>query len=115
MRILAVALWLAHELIGMPLPAEASALIDREDRARKLAQLIGSELAADEGAGSMTRLRRTLSLMDRPLDRLRYLVIGALAPTLMDRRFANLPRWLYPAYFLVRPIRLALETVRRKG
>ncbi len=114
-RILAVALWLAHELIGTPLPSRAGALIDPEDPAPGLARLIGHELAADERAGSITCLRRTVSLMDRPVDRLRYLVIGAFAPTLMDRRFAHLPRWLYPAYFLVRPIRLALETLRRKG
>ena len=54
-----------------------------------------------------------LRVMDRRSDRLRYWLYRSITPTMGDWTFLPLPRLLYPTYFLIRPLRLALLPVRK--
>src|SRR5215469_3364614 len=49
-----------------------------------------------------------------PADRARYWWWRAVTPTVSDWELIWLPRSAYPAYFLVRPVRLALQSVRSR-
>ncbi|HVN89427.1 MAG TPA: nucleotidyltransferase family protein [Candidatus Binataceae bacterium] len=113
-RILAIALVLARELLSAPIPAAGEEFLRDHDEVQAVAHQIREDLIAGRHPKATTRLWRILSLIDRPADRLRYLAHSAFAPTLMDRHAIRLPRWAYPAYFLVRPPRLAFSLTRQR-
>ena len=54
-----------------------------------------------------------LRTMERKSDRWRYWLYRSITPTMGDWTFLPLPRLLYPAYFIIRPIRFVLMPVRR--
>ena len=116
-RMLAVALWLAHDLLDAPIPPAALAPARRDDRAVRIAAQLGDELTRDDepGGGRQRALRRALRLVESPIDRVRVIVISAFIPTLMDRRWLRLPRGFDWAYYLLRPIRIALALARTAG
>jgi hypothetical protein len=50
--------------------------------------------------------------MERRRDRIRYWAYRAITPTMGDWGFLPLPRMLYPAYVLVRPLRFVAMYLR---
>jgi hypothetical protein len=42
-------------------------------------------------------------------------LLSVFAPTLIDRRYLRVPRALYPAYFLLRPMRIGSAILRTLG
>ncbi len=54
-----------------------------------------------------------LRTIAQPRARLGYILDRALAPTYDDWRFAPLPAGLFPLYYLIRPLRLAIEAAPR--
>jgi hypothetical protein len=56
--------------------------------------------------GTKAMLRWQWRLLDRASDRAR-LVWGLMQPSSMNREWVRLPECLYPAYFLLKPVRLA--------
>ena len=50
-----------------------------------------------------------LGVIAEPAARLRYVAARALLPSADDREFVRLPLMLYPLYYLLRPVRVALK------
>ncbi|HLW69723.1 MAG TPA: nucleotidyltransferase family protein [Candidatus Binataceae bacterium] len=114
-RMLNLGLMLAAGLLAAELPAGALQGADAETRssvARLAAQFCSEASPADSTIGSVTR---SLVGIEQTGERVRYLLLHALAPTLIDAHYCPLPRWLYPAYYLVRPIRIGLRGTRSLG
>jgi hypothetical protein len=63
----------------------------------------------DKGPGFYQRWSVPLRVIAEPGARLRYLAARALLPSAQDRGFLRLPAILYPLYYLVRPVRVALK------
>ncbi|WP_336000316.1 nucleotidyltransferase family protein [Halorientalis halophila] len=59
------------------------------------------------------RIRYQLQALDSAGDSARFLGSLAFAPTVADREFLDLPTPLTPLYAVVRPVRLAVRTLRR--
>jgi hypothetical protein len=104
-----LSLLLAAELLAAQVPAEVVQGARADRRARALGAVIARDLMADDGASEapLREVRRAVSAIERPRDRLRYLAIRALQPTLIDWAYRPLPPRWYPAYYVVRPWRIA--------
>jgi hypothetical protein len=113
-RMLAVALLMAHDQLNAIIPATALAMLRCEVRAGAIAAALGAEITHDRASrgGARRRLVGILNLIERPVDRLHYVMVSGFAPTLMDRRLVRLRRDLYPLYFLLRPMRIGAAAIR---
>ncbi len=108
-----VGMLLAHDLLGTALPAAALAAARSDARAAALARAIAADLAGDHAPSELRLLRRSLAAIAERRDRVRYIAAHGFAPTLVDWRFRPLPRPFYPAYYLLRPLRIGRGLLRR--
>ncbi len=110
-RIFLTGLCLAHELIGAPIPDDVVA-IARNDRAvRGFAGRIASQLFS-EASPRETHLEPwaiPLRSIETTRARIRFVVRRMLAPTMGDYELLQLPRSLFPLYWVIRPFRMALQ------
>jgi len=112
-RMLAVGLMLSYELSGAAIPKARIDQLRRDTPDRRIAQRIAAQLTDVRDGGSGATARNSLCLIEDPKDRLRYVALSWAAPTLIDWRFLPLPRLLYPAYYPLRQLRIALGLIRR--
>ena len=110
-RALALALRLAHDVLGAPLSPRLAGLAD-DPRAGPRSARIARTLEA----GTFTTEQPygfNMELMDRPRDRARYIALSVLAPTPREWELVRLPGWLVLLYYPIRIARvLALQPVR---
>ena len=118
-RALALALRLAHDLLGAPLSARQASLAGEQRTAAHAAQIVS---ALEAGVVSTDQpYRFNLGMMDRASDRARYIALSVLAPTPREWELVRLPEWLVVLYYPIRlvrvlalqPLRLARATLRR--
>jgi hypothetical protein len=129
-RIVLLALWLTRELLGPSLPAAAAARLERDPdisrlgrpvEQRLLRQLDGSlDYLPYRREAQIEDLRLHLAIRERWQDRgrlvrdlIRSRVGRLVTPTDRDHRFLPLPGGLSPLYYLIRPIRVARDRLRR--
>jgi hypothetical protein len=111
LRILWLGLLLAHDLLDAAIPGE---LIDA---ARAEAAVVRAALGfrrylgglAVSGPGLLQRWSIPLAMIPQRSARLHYALARALLPASKDLDFVTLPRPLFPLYYLIRPLRCALE------
>jgi len=107
LTILNVGLLLANRLLKLALPAAVIGQARRDRRAARLAEGIAGGFAGERSSAASTQLvRRALAAIERPRDRLRYLVIRGFAPTLADWSERPLSQAWYPIYYGLRPWRI---------
>jgi hypothetical protein len=63
-------------------------------------------LTSPSGDAALTRIDCDLRLLDRLRDRMRYVLHRLFVPNPKDWAVVELPRWLAPAYYVLRPLRL---------
>ena len=115
-RMLNLGLLLAADLLSAEIPARLTEKANTETRAVAAALGAAFRSAAPPADSPFRSLARSLVGIDKTGDRMRYLLLHAHAPTLTDWRYCPLPRRLYLAYYLLRPIRLLSGlTARRAG
>jgi len=117
-RILGTGILLAQDLLGAAVPPKLARDLKIDRAARALAARACARFLEepDERWGLKGGIVSQLQIRERFRDRakifLRYLW-RKLKPTERDRWFLPLPRALSAAHYLVRPLRLALERLRR--
>ena len=117
-RVWQVALLLAHRLLGAPLPGDVLQPAASDPAAARLADQIIARLHRGETLppGVLQRWRLILRSRERLRDRVRFCLLRALTPTRKDAAAVPLPEALWPAYYLLRPVRLlASMALRRAG
>jgi hypothetical protein len=129
-RIVLLALWLTRELLGSSPPDAAGTRLDRDPDVPRLGTLIKDRLLRQlDGSLDYIPYRREapvedlslhLAIRERRGDRIRLVrhfirnLVGRLVtPTEFDHRFLPLPGGLSPLYYLIRPIRVASDRLRR--
>jgi Uncharacterised nucleotidyltransferase len=109
-RMLFLALFLAHDLLGTPLPERVMARIRADDVIATLADRIRGRIF-EEGrhpAESLPIIQPLhLAMMESSWDRIRYCVQIIMSPSVEDWLLFPLPERLFPLYSVVRPLRLA--------
>jgi hypothetical protein len=112
LRMLLLALRLAHELLGAPLPQVVRAKIEADSTLDRLAADVAGYLF-DPARGDRQSPRGTrlyLRMREDVRDRARYGLSTLFTPTLEDWRSVPLPASLFSLYYGIRPARLALRT-----
>jgi hypothetical protein len=108
-RMLLVGLYLVHRLMRVKLPEAVLKRIFGDSKAIVLGGRIADRLMAGREPGPLNSWQVALGAIERPRDRIRFVVNLGLLPTAGDRAAVVLPRALYPLYYLVRPLRLAVK------
>jgi hypothetical protein len=117
-RALGTGLLLAQGLLGPSLPAKLAQDMKIDGTARALAAQACTRLFEEPGErwGLQGGITSQLEIRERFQDRTKILLRyfwNRLKPTDRDRWFLPLPGALSVAYYVVRPVRLALERMRR--
>jgi hypothetical protein len=107
-RIFAVSLWLSNRLLGTPLPAEATSLIEEDSQVQACGERCISRMenAATYNFDSSAYFKEIANLRERPTDRWRYLWRLVSTPGPGDLAAIKLPQPLFPLYYGVRALRL---------
>lgn len=121
LRFLGLGLYLAHDLLGSPLPAEILQSIRQDAAIARLARQVQAKLFRtppallsdwDLGWEKFLFLMRS---RERLRDQTRFLLQRAVMPTARDVRCKQLPESLAPFYVLLRPIRFLGERLGIKA
>lgn len=107
-RMVLLGLHLAHELLGAPVPEHLRDRARNDEAVRLLAERVWRRLAVEtpEQPGIGESGGFLLRLIERPTDKLRYLIGVTMTPTLAEWRVIKLPPALFFIYYLFRPLRL---------
>ena len=110
-RLLLLGLYLAHEMIGAPLPPS---VLERARGDHQVQWLAGRVLEqygenSDSEMGVLPRALFRVRSSDRFWQGLRQLTRVSMSPTESDRETIHLPEFLSPLYALLRPVRLLGE------
>lgn len=110
-RALYLGVLLAHELLDSAVPAGILEAACREPAVVRAARSFIAYVSdpGDDGPGFYQRWMVPLGMIAGPGARLRYLAARALLPSADDHEFLRLPLALYPLYYLLRPVRVALK------
>ena len=110
-RALGLGMILAHELLDAPVPAGVLEAARREPAIVRAARAFIGYIRnpGDAGPGFYQRWVVPLAVIAQPAAQLRYVAARALVPSADDREFVRLPLTLYPLYYLLRPVRVALK------
>ncbi len=110
-RMLLLGVALSRDLLGVTLPESINAELARDQAIPLL--VAGVKRALSENFdGSMDMVSAStfrMNARERVIDRVRYCVKLATIPTMNDWDWAPLPQWLFPLYYLLRPVRLLLQ------
>jgi putative nucleotidyltransferase-like protein len=110
-RALELGVLLAHELLDAAVPASVL------EAARRKAAIVRAARSfigyvrnpSDDGPGFYQRWVVPLAVIAKPGAQLRYLAARSLLPSADDHKFLRLPLALYPLYYLLRLVRVALR------
>ena len=115
LRMLLLGVSLAAELLSAPVPPAVTSLAGQDPALTALRDdvkrtLFTGKVVWPSLAGEMRFQVRTL---DTQRDRLRYLWIRSMVPTVHDWQWLHLPDTLFVLYYLVRPVRLVVQGLVR--
>ncbi|MGD0497241.1 MAG: nucleotidyltransferase family protein [Bryobacteraceae bacterium] len=112
--ILSLGLCLARDLLGTRLPAQVWSRVQADARARELAAEVRARLRQDSPRGRFYEIGFQFQVTEGIRGRLRFLGY-LLHPNEGDWETLRLPAWLFPCYYLLRPVRLAWKWGVRRG
>ena len=116
-RMLLAGLHWAHELFGIEFPECVHTALRADHRPRVFCEVLLQKFNASPDwapADDGERARLHLRVLDRTMDRARYIALRTFTPSPNDWQSLPLPGLLFPLYHLTRPIRLIYRRMRRK-
>jgi hypothetical protein len=102
-------------VIGFRLPAALAEALPQDPAVERAAMLVTRRIQAGSPA-DYDSVRLQLALRPRPRDKVAFALRALFLPTPADVRAVRLPGALFPVYYLLRPLRMALKyRPRRMG
>lgn len=115
LRMLNIALFSAHKLLEVELPDRMNVEIEKDDLVNSLtAQIVNSLFEKNTATGELIRIPFHLKTRERLKDKISYLFLFFITPTLEDFKTFQLPAQLFPLYRVTRPLRLFWLSLRSK-
>jgi hypothetical protein len=114
-RPLLFGLLVAHRLLATPLAPPVEERLRAVGDIEPLADAVLATLTSPSGDAAPTRIDYDLRLLDRRRDRVRYVLHRLFVPNPKDWAVVELPRWLAPAYYVLRPFRLLSASLSRSA
>jgi hypothetical protein len=117
-RALLLGLLLANELLGARIPEEVAQGLEADPVAKTLAGQVNESLFRED-ADSQGLFVESLfqpfhiKVLERLQDKVRYCVRQVTVPSMEEYESLPLPAYLFPAYRLLRPVRLTGKYVRK--
>jgi hypothetical protein len=108
-RMLFLGLYLACDLLEATLPQEIRASADADPAVRSLTTQVRERLFSQAAPGIFEKWRFQVRIRDRLRDGCRYCLGLVMTPTGLELALIRLPASLYPLYYVLRPMRLALK------
>lgn len=114
-RAVAVGLRLAARVLEAPVPLDIQRRVEGDPVVRASADQFARNLAGDvaEYAGTLAGAMLHLRMLDTRGAKVGYLWRRAFQPNHLDADFVRLPNRMEPAYFLIRPLRVACAALAR--
>ena len=111
-RILLLGLFLAHDLLGAPLPDHILGRVEADPKVQKLAMALYKNLFLKDGGSPKNEINPKFSFFhlqvrERLSEKVRYALHLATNPTKEDWRLLSLPAFLSALHYVFRPLRLA--------
>jgi hypothetical protein len=114
-RLFLFGLLVAHRLLATPLSPPVEERLRAVGDLEPLADAVLATLTSPSGDAAPTRIDYDLRLLDRRRDRMRYVLHRLFVPNPKDWALVALPRWLAPAYYVLRPFRLLSASLSRRA
>ena len=108
-------LLLAHRLLATPLAPSVQERLRMVSDVGAISDAVMATLMSPGGDTPPTRIDYDLRLLDRGRDRVRYVLHRMFVPNPKDWAVVDLPRWLAPAYYALRPVRLLGASLSRRA
>lgn len=108
-------LLVARRLLETPLAPSVEERLRTVGDLEPLADAVLATLTSPGDAAAPTRIDYDLRLLDRGRDRVRYVLHRLFVPNPKDWAVIGLPRWLAPAYYVLRPVRLLGASLSRRA
>jgi hypothetical protein len=111
LRALLLGCLLAHDLLEADIPATVVKAACHEPSVRRAARVFCRYLHnfSSDSPRLLQRWLIPISMITRPASCLSYLLARAFLPAAADWEFVYLPRPLFPLYYALRPVRLAIQ------
>ena len=115
-RILHLGLLLAHDLLGAKLPKQTLHEAESDEAARKIADSISEKLFSDLDGhdGIIEKYLFWAKTRECMSDQARYIFDVGIKPCQADYDAFPMPELFYPAYWVVRPVRLVWQYILKK-
>lgn len=115
LRMILLGLHLSRGLLGSSVPTEVRDAIRKDPGVRRLAQELAGSLFLPirEEPRLLSRSLLHVRMRERAWDRVLYVSRVVFRPNEADWRSVRLPVFLHPAYYAMRPIRIAIDSFRR--
>jgi hypothetical protein len=110
-RIFLTGIYLAHELVGAPIPAELVAAARDDGSVKALATRVAGGIFSKGGEGrtAFDPWAIPIRSIEGSRARIHYIAHRLMAPTMGDYELIPLPRTMFPLYWLIRPFRMAIQ------
>ena len=114
-RMMLLALHVAHDLLGARLPPAVLRRVEADPVVAQLGEKVRARLYRETPgpAGDVERSLFRLQVADAPLDKVHYTLRFGVTPTVDEWKTLQLPDPLFPAYYVIRPVRLLSRQVKK--
>jgi hypothetical protein len=102
---------MAHHLLDVAVPHDLAGLVARSDRVCALTASLAGQMRLGTLSTAPDERFTDLALCDRRLDRVKAVLKLTFMPTASDYEALKLPERLWPAYYVIRPFRLAAKAL----
>ncbi len=109
-RMLFLGLFLSNDLLGADLPEKVAQRVRADSTVKAIARRITEQLFREDGRTALLEGSYFhplhLKMKERLADKIRYCARAATTQTVEDWKLLPLPNFLFPFYYVLRPIRL---------
>lgn len=112
-RILSIGFLLGHDICRLKIPEQIAERVEKDKRSQKLAAKYKELLLKENSVKRHLPVWAVPQALDSIGYKFRYLGYYLFNPTVLDIMKIKLPDYLYPLYYVIRPIRLFLNSFKK--